>query len=137
MSATAHASQEQDLAAIRKLVEDADAFQTDTERFTGLMAEDVVLVNFAGIRVKGREQLRQAMAKAMETPLARVFTRNEILDVTFVRPNVALVSCLKRISDENDGATGTFPAKGIMTFVMVSEGDAWRIASAQTTPIAD
>jgi uncharacterized protein (TIGR02246 family) len=136
MSATAQASRDQDIAAIRRLVQDADEFQTDTARFTGLMTDDVMIVNFAGIRVQGRDRLREVMARALETPLANVMTSNEVVDITFVGPDVALVSCMKRITDGNEDTATAFPTEARLLYVLVHDGDVWRIASAQTTPIA-
>jgi uncharacterized protein (TIGR02246 family) len=135
MSATVLTTQEQDIAAIRQLVADAETFQSDTERFTNLLTPDFVIVNIAGIRLLGREPVRQAMAKALETHLANVLTRNELVDITFIRPDVAIVSCIKHISDKNEDAANGMPAKGSLTFVMTKEADGWRIALAQTTAI--
>ena len=129
------AAQRAEEAAIRQLVKDADDYQTDTDRFTPLLTEDVVIVNFAGRRVLGRRDLANAMAKALETRLARVMTKAEVLDIRFLRPDVAVVSCLKRISDENPDAAGDLSAEGSMTYVVVKESDSWRIALAQTTPL--
>jgi len=136
MSATLVATQEQDIAAIRQRVAEAETFQSDTERFTRLLTPDFVIVNIAGIRLLGREAVRQAMARALETPLANVLTKNEIVDITFIRPDVAIVSCIKHITDGNEDAAHGTPARGSLTFVMTKEADGWRIALAQTTAMA-
>jgi uncharacterized protein (TIGR02246 family) len=135
MSATLLTSQEQDIAAIRQLVADAEDAQSDTERFTQLLTPDFVIVNIAGRRLIGRDQIRQAMAKALETHLANVLTRYELVDITFIRPDVAIVSCIKHISDENEDSEDTLPSKGSFTLVVSREVDGWRIALAQTTGI--
>jgi uncharacterized protein (TIGR02246 family) len=122
-------------AAIRQLVADTVEFQSDADRFTALLTEDVVLVNLAGIRVIGREALRTAMARALETSLAEVLTTAEVLDIAFVRHDVAIVSCVKHVHDGNSDASESLPSAGSLTFVVVDEGDAWRVAIAQTTPI--
>jgi hypothetical protein len=75
------------------------------------------------------------MARALDTRLAQVLTRSEIRAITFVRSDVAIVSCVKHIRDENADASDDMPAQGSLTFVAVDEGDAWRIALAQTTPV--
>ena len=124
-----------DLTAIRALVDEAAGLQNDTDGFVRLLTEDVVIVNVAGRRIIGRERFREAMAAALQTRLARVITRNELLDVTFVRPDVAVVSVIKHISDENEDADGAIPSQGSLTLVVAKQGDAWRIAVAQTTPI--
>ena len=122
-----------DLTAIRALVDEAASLQNDTDGFVRLLTEDVVIVNVAGRRIIGRERFREAMSAALQTRLANVITRNELLDITFVRSDVAVVSVIKHISDENEDANGAIPSQGSLT--LVKEGDAWRIAVAQTPPI--
>ena len=57
-------------------------------------------------------------------------------EIRFVRPDVAIVSATKYVTDDRDQAD-TFASKGSMTYVVVNDVDAgWRIALAQTTPIA-
>src|SRR5918999_4580973 len=98
--------------AIRQLVEALQATQSDPEPFLALHTEETIVVNFGGRRVLGREDLRQAMESALATPLAKVTTTAEVQDIRFVRPDVAVVSCAKHVSDERDtderDATGTF-----------------------------
>ncbi|MGI5126799.1 SgcJ/EcaC family oxidoreductase [Pseudonocardia sp. CA-107938] len=114
-----------DVEAIERVVRDAEALQNDVAGFTGLLTDDVALVNFAGIRLRGRHQVEEAMAKALGTPLKDVLTKNELLDVTFLREDVALAHLIKHV---NDGRAGT------LTFVLVKDDGVWRIALAQTTP---
>ena len=80
------------------------------------------------------------MQQALDSPLAKVVTKTEIEDIRFVRPDVAIVSCIKRVFDERDASTkdapgATLPSAGSLTYVVVNESDGWRIALAQTTPI--
>jgi hypothetical protein len=62
-------------------------------------------------------------------------TTVEILDIAFMRPDAAVVSCVKHVHDGSSHASGALPSTGSLTFVVVDEGDAWRVALAQTTPI--
>lgn len=126
--------EQQDLTAIRALVAAADRHQSDVEEFVALHHPDLVLVNIAGRRVLGRQALRTAMAAGLKSPLAQVFTRLEVVDVRFIRPDVALVSCTKHVSDER-GEGPALPTRGSLTFTVVREPDGWKIAVAQTTPI--
>jgi uncharacterized protein (TIGR02246 family) len=127
-------TEQQDLAAIRALVAAVDRHQSDVEEFVPLHHPDLVLVNIAGRRVLGREALRAAMTAGLKSPLAQVFTRLEVEDIRFIRPDVALVSCAKHISDERDEGSA-LPTQGSLTFTVVREPDGWKIAVAQTTPI--
>jgi uncharacterized protein (TIGR02246 family) len=136
MTTTAEA---QEIAAIRAVVADADSLQSDAEGFAQLLTEDVALVNFGGRRVLGKDDVRQAMTEALKTPLADVYTKNEVVDVRFLRPDVALVSSVKQVFDERDtsakDANAPLSQQGSMTFVLVKERHNWLIALAQTTPI--
>lgn len=115
-----------DIEAIEQVVRDAEELQSDVAGFTGLLTDEVSLVNFTGIRLRGRDQVEEVMAKALRTPLKDVLTTNELLDVTFLRPDVALANLIKHV---NDGRTGA------LTFVLVKDDGIWRIALAQTTPV--
>jgi uncharacterized protein (TIGR02246 family) len=132
-------AEDQEIAAIRAVVADADSLQSDAEGFAQLLTEDVALVNFGGRRVLGKDDVRQAMTEALKTPLADVYTKNEVVDVRFLRPDVALVSSVKQIFDERDpsakDANAPLSKQGSMTFVLVKERHNWLIALAQTTPI--
>jgi hypothetical protein len=81
------------------------------------------------------------MKRALETPLANVINTVEIEDIRLIRPDVAIVAGIKHVSDERevsltDDPGTTFPSSsGWLTYVVVKEQDAWRIVSAQTTPI--
>ena len=132
-------AQDQVIVAIRSVIEHADRLQSDAEGFAQLLTEDVALVNFGGRRVLGRGNVQQAMRQALETPFAQVYTRNEVIDVRFLRPDVAVVSCVKHISDEREPAERdsdtVLSKRGSATFVLAGERGRWRIALIQTTPI--
>jgi uncharacterized protein (TIGR02246 family) len=101
-----------DTAAIRRLVEQVNALQSDREPFIALHTSDVVVVNIAGRRVVGRETLDRAMADALGSELAHVVTRNAVEHVTFIRGDVALVGCTKHVEDHNpDAAERALPTR--------------------------
>jgi uncharacterized protein (TIGR02246 family) len=133
--------QEAESTAIRQVVADAQKHQNDPDRFIPLHTADTSIVNFMGRRVLGRDALHQAMKRALETPLANVINTVEIEDIRFIRPDVAIVASIKHVSDERevslrDDPSTTLPSlSGWLTYVVVKEQDAWRIVSAQTTPI--
>lgn len=144
--ATSHATATGDggpdprLEAVRRVVTDAQRLQSDVDGFTGLLTEDVAIVNFGGRRVQGRAAVRAAMEQALASPLADVITTQEVHDVRFLRRDVAVVDCTKFVHDGRDRAdTATEPPlrdRGMLTFVLVEQPDGWRIAVAQTTPVA-
>lgn len=121
------------MEAIEALIAAAARHQSDPEPFLVLHAEDAVVVNIAGRRVLGRDDLAVAMKGALASPLADVTTTVDIDDIRFLRPDVALVSCTKHVQDGRVGGD-PLPTTGTMTYVVVDDGDCWRIALAQTTP---
>jgi uncharacterized protein (TIGR02246 family) len=126
--------------AIRAIVAATDSYQDDADGFTRLLTEDVALVNMAGRRVLGRDALHHAMSEALQTPMADVRTRTELVDVRFPRPGIAVASCIKHVSDERDPSAqdpdGSWSGRGSLTLVLIEEQGGWQIALAQTTPIA-
>jgi uncharacterized protein (TIGR02246 family) len=126
--------------AIRRTIAEAEAHQNDVEPFLALHTQAAAIVNIAGRRVLGKPAIKEAMSKALAGSLAQVLTKTEIEDIRFLRPDVALVSCIKHVSDQREpDATGAeapaLPSKGALTYVVTKEADTWRIASAQTTPV--
>jgi uncharacterized protein (TIGR02246 family) len=126
---------EQARAAIGALVERLQATQSEVEPFLALHTAGVVIVNFGGRRVLGRDALRHAMEAALASPLAQVTTSAEVHDIRFLRPDTAIVSCTKRVSDQRATAD-TLATEGSLTYVVVDVDGEWRVALAQTTPIA-
>ena len=127
-----------DRDAITRLVEHAVTRQSDVELLMDLHTNDTIIVNFAGRRVHGQRAFRDAMRKALETPLSRVLTTVHVDDVRFVRPDVAIASCTKTIRDERNNTESVeapLPDVGAMSYVVVKDTGRWRIALAQTTPV--
>jgi uncharacterized protein (TIGR02246 family) len=120
---------------IRQLVERLQATQSDVEPFLALHTPGTIIVNFSGRRVLGSGDLRRAMEAALASPLAQVTTTAEVDDIRFPRPDVAIVSCTKHVTDQRD-TTETLATKGRLTYVVVHEDGEWRVALAQTTPVA-
>jgi uncharacterized protein (TIGR02246 family) len=121
---------------IRQLVDQLQATQSDIEPFLALHTRDAIIVNFGGRRVLGTEDIRPAMEAALASPLAQVTTTAQVNDIRFVRPDVAIVSCTKHVSDQRD-TTDTFASTGRLTYVVVEENGEWRVSLAQTTPVAE
>jgi uncharacterized protein (TIGR02246 family) len=127
---------EADEAAVRELVSRAQDAQNDLTTFVPLHTPDVVLVNFPGRRVLGRDALADAMAAALASPLQDVRTSVEIIDIRLATSDVAVVSCIKTVHDARRDASTPLPSTtGALTYVLTRINDSWRIALAQTTPI--
>jgi uncharacterized protein (TIGR02246 family) len=124
-----------DLDQIRELVANAEKLQLDPDAFIPLHTPDVVLVNIAGRRVFGRDTLDGIYREALRSPLAQVITHNELVDVRFVRPDVAIASVVKHVTDQRESGAD-FPARGHLTYLVTKDpGEGWRIALAHTTPV--
>lgn len=128
----------QEIEAIKQLVENAAKYQNDPDLFLPLHANDVVIVNFAGKRVLGRDALEHAMRKALSGQLAKVVTTNVVENIIFLRSDVALVNCIKHVSDNRDSIDNgaALPSeKGALTYILVKGQEGWKISLAQTTPM--
>lgn len=126
--------------AIQTLVADVQARQGELEPFLALHTSDAIIVNLAGRRVLSSDEIRAAMKRALDTPLAQVTTSTEIDDIRFVRPDVAIVSCTKPVFDNREPAAdgdqgGRLPTQGRLTYVVEQNQAGWQIVLAQTTPI--
>jgi uncharacterized protein (TIGR02246 family) len=138
-------AQAQDLAAIRNLVADAEKLQNDLDGYMQLLTQDMAIVNIMGRRVRGWDNIYAAYKQALETPKADIHTSHEPEDVRFLRPDVALASIIKHVSDDRDASSQApdreadrrLPSQARLTFVLAKEDGRWLIASAQTTPIAN
>lgn len=123
---------EQDRHAIEEVVADAERFQSDPEAFTQLLTHEVTLINVVGVRLNGRDTVRRAMEEAMKTSLANVHTRNEIERVTFLRPDIALMTGNKHVGRTEASLESETQTR--LTFVLVKEEGTWLIALIQNTP---
>ncbi|WP_019812145.1 SgcJ/EcaC family oxidoreductase [Saccharomonospora halophila] len=129
---------ESDDRTIRRVVSRAQDAQRDTDALMRLHTPDTVIVNIAGRRVLGRDDFAAAMTAALSSSLEQVRTELDVLDIRLATPDVALVSCTKTVHDGRNHADSTtvLPATGTLTYVLVRDQGTWRIALAQTTPVA-
>lgn len=125
-----------DIDEVGRLVEEADRLQGDPQGFASLLTEDVVLVNAVGRRVIGQAAVREAMAAAMQTPLAGVNTRIRVEDVRRVAADAYLVVCTKSILSEGS-ATAKQGSTVALSFLVVKRLSGWRIALAHNTLVRE
>lgn len=129
---------ESDELAIRDIVSQAQAAQNHVEPLMKLHTPGAIIVNIAGKRVLGRDAFAAAMTAALSSALKSVRTELEIVDIRMATPDVAIVSCVKTVHDDRDAAENatSLPTAGALTYVMNRAEGTWRIALAQTTPVA-
>lgn len=133
-TAAENPTRDQDITLIRQLVNDAERFQNDPDKFAQLLSENVHLVNVAGFRVTGKDNIHKMMSKAVQTALSDIITKHELLDIDFLKEDAAIVNCIKRIYVRN-GQTNSEKSVAALTFVVTKNDGHWLISSAQNTPI--
>lgn len=117
---------------IREVIASAEQFQNDPERFTGLFTQDAVVINALGKRFRGRNELYTFMKEASRTFLGEISLRNEVINITFRRPDVAVVSAVQHIIRKSGIFMGE-EARGSLNMVLVPQEEKWLIAVAQNT----
>ena len=128
--------EQEDTVRIKQILEN-EMFVGREVNLTGkLFTEDTVIVTVHGVRLVGEDELRKFIQKTGESSLSNVLIKNEILDVIFIRSDVAIVSAVQYIRlQQIDKSIDA--GKGTMTFVMVKEVGKWLIAAAQNTLVQD
>ncbi|HET6539937.1 MAG TPA: SgcJ/EcaC family oxidoreductase [Chryseolinea sp.] len=128
--------QQEDTVRIKQILEN-EMFVGREVNLTGkLFTEDMVIVTAHGVRLVGEDELRKFIQKTGESSLSNVLIKNEILDVIFIRSDVAIVSAVQYIRLQQIDKS-IVAGKGTMTFVMVKEVGKWLIAAAQNTLVQD
>jgi len=130
-----HPDRDTDEQRIRDLVARSQQAQNDPVALPALHTSDTVVINFGGRRLLGLEAFDSAMTEALATPLKDVRTALRVEDIRFVTRDVALASLTKTVFDERPEPEYPSPVEGATSYVLVREGDDWRIALTQTTPI--
>jgi uncharacterized protein (TIGR02246 family) len=125
-----------DLDAIHQLVAEASDSQFDADALSSLHSEGAIVVNVAGRRILGRDEFTKAARAALGGSLASVRTSVEVIDIRAVTAESAIVSMVKRIHDGRTDGDGDLPTETVMSYVVVRGSAGWRIALAQTTPLA-
>ncbi|MEV8443456.1 SgcJ/EcaC family oxidoreductase [Actinosynnema sp. NPDC051121] len=123
-----------DRAAVVAVLEGlADAWNAgDATAYAGLFTEDADYVTFFGLNTPGRAAIESGHRALFEGPLrgSKLTGSGEPPKVRFVRDDVAIVvagggSSLDGEPDPDRAST--------VTYVLVREPDAWRVASFQNT----
>lgn len=123
----------QEIRLIEQVLTDAARFQNrkNYQGFTQLFTQDAVIVNIKGMRIFGKDELYQFMKSAMKSLLADITVKNEVVNTTFLRLDVAVVSVVQHIVKKVNHVQENL--KGSATFVMVKEQGNWLIALGQNT----
>ncbi len=126
--------QSEEMEHIEQLINKGARYQKDPVKFSQLFTEQAVIVNVAGLRLTGRDEIYVFMEKAANSFLSAVSIRNEVTNIIFLRPDVAVVNGIQHIFTEN-GKHQEETAAGSLTFVVVKEQGKWLMAAGQNTLI--
>ena len=125
-----------DLAAVRGVIADVETGlnTNDAELMVRHFAEDAVAVGVDGRETVGRSALRAAHERAVGPGgfLRDQLARYEVVDVTFVRPDVALVRKHAHAVDGDGAAIDVGHAMSAL-YVLAREQGRWWIAARQNT----
>src|SRR5687768_5388848 len=110
----------------------------DMSTFGSLFADDANYVSGAGLWFKGRDAIVQGLSneEGSAGENLKVVFRDE--QVKLIKADVAVVHNTWEVLAENDQGLQKRPLrKGVITLVMVSDGNRWRIAALQNTDVIE
>jgi uncharacterized protein (TIGR02246 family) len=129
-----------DLAAIRDVIADVEAgFNTnDPNLSVAHFADNASSVNVVGAQLTGRDALLEANRTGLAGFLSDQFARYDVVDVTFLRPDVA-VAHKHATATTSDGEPLDAGHAMIALYVLVKQDHRWWITARQNTlvPTAD
>lgn len=110
--------------------------QEDVDGFMGLFTPDAVWVTGHGKRLTGRDEIDGFTRKVLPGAMKDSTATYEVVHVSFVRPDVAVVNVRQR-PVTHDGKPLEGRPEGRPVYVMVEEGGGWKIAAAQNTILVE
>ena|ERR671910_552836 len=119
-----------EVAAIEERVAEVEKAQQQesVEDFVGLLAAQAVWVTGGGRRLTGRDEIHAFTKKVLPGAMKDSTATYEVVHVSFVRPDVAVVNVRQR-PVTHDGE----PLEGRPVYVMTEEEGRWEIVGAQNT----
>jgi uncharacterized protein (TIGR02246 family) len=113
-------------ATIAELV---DAWNTnDMAAFASLFTEDASYVSSVGILLKGRQAIRDELTHGMVNKEGRVVFTNT--SIKLIKTDVAVVHNTWKMIE---AASTVASRQGVITQLLVNDGERWRIAAMQNT----
>ncbi len=126
-----------DRAAIEAIITDVEtAFNAkDPELAVAHFARNATAVTVGGARSSGLDALLEMHRVAFAGPLRDQFARYDVVDVVFVRPDVALAHKAAR-AVQADGTPIDVGHAMVALYVLAKEGGRWWIVARQNTLVA-
>jgi uncharacterized protein (TIGR02246 family) len=135
-TAQAFASMTDDERAVRKLAREYETGwnKHDMKLLGHMRTDDVDFVVVTGEHERVREASIARLAELHRTQFRDSTWTNEHVTVQFLRPDVALVHIERAIQRDRDpDDTPRSPRRGIFTWVVVKQGEEWKLRAAHNT----
>jgi uncharacterized protein (TIGR02246 family) len=131
-------AQRRDVAALEERVAELEKAQQQesVDDFVGLLAPEAIWVTAHGKRLTGRDEIRAFTRKVLPGAMKDSTARYEVVHVSFVRPDVAVVNVHQRPTT-HDGEPLEGQPEGRPVYVMSKEDGRWKIAAAQNTILVE
>jgi uncharacterized protein (TIGR02246 family) len=122
------------VAVVQRFVDDWNSH--DMNALASVFSEDADFVNVIGQRWIGREAIKEANAAYHATMFKSSKLSVQDISVRFLKPDVAVLRCIPKLSGQLDAASNILPPRYTMlTFIMMKAGDEWIVVDAQNTNI--
>jgi uncharacterized protein (TIGR02246 family) len=123
-----------DVAAIARVIADIEtAFNSkDPDLAVAHFAPDATAVSASGVLLEGRDALHDAWARDYAGALRDQYTRYELADVRFPRPDVAVAHKRARAVTA-DGEPLDVGHELLALYVLVRDDGRWRVVARQST----
>ncbi|MFD6398575.1 SgcJ/EcaC family oxidoreductase [Nocardia sp. NPDC060249] len=123
-----------DIAAIRRIIADTQtAYNTnDAELMTAQFTANAVVGNAVGMLISGRDALLDSNRRGLAGFLKDEFVRYDVVDVTFLRPDVAIAHKTARATTADGTLIDTEPAM-VALYVLIKQDEQWWTAARQNT----
>jgi uncharacterized protein (TIGR02246 family) len=120
-----------ELDAIRGVVARVQHAQQQelVEEFIALFRHDAIWTTGHGRRLTGLEEIGEFTRKVLPGAMRGTVVTYELLDVLFIRPDVAAA----RVRQTANGPDGT--VEGSPVYVMAKEDGHWLLTACQNTPV--
>ncbi|MFJ2666101.1 SgcJ/EcaC family oxidoreductase [Nocardia fluminea] len=123
-----------DIVAIRRIITDTQtAYNTnDAELMTAQFTANAVVGNAVGMLISGHAALLEANRQGLAGLLKDEYVRYDVVDVTFLRPDVAIAHKTARATTADGALIDTEPAM-VALYVLVKQHGQWWTAARQNT----
>ncbi|EID55318.1 SgcJ/EcaC family oxidoreductase [Saccharomonospora xinjiangensis] len=125
---------EDDIAAIRQIIADTEtAYNTnDAELMTKHFACNATVVNAMGVTLSGVDEIVESTRQGLAGFLRDEHVRYDLLDVLFVRPDVALAYKGARATDAEGNLLDAEHVMKVLYVVVKEDGRWWAVARHHT-----